>query len=181
MCTKHCLRLIKQCDRKAHIACISISILTVPDPLVIGNDVSVAVGDIAVLTCIVSGTPPGTVIKYRWWRADDMSVIQGGNSTNYQVSSLASISDMGVYTCEVTLYDEGNSPLVIPASVSVNITLTVISKTWYLVVSLFPLPCMKHVACRPGNALALCQQWMNAMQTNGMQTNASSVKKEMKI
>ena len=101
------------------------------------SDVSVAIGDIAVLTCKVSSTPSGTIIKFQWRRAEDLSLIQGGNSTTYQVSSAASISDMGVYTCEVTVHDEGNFPLVIPASVSVNITLTVTSKKWYLIIAAF--------------------------------------------
>ena len=135
----------------------SICIFTVPDPLVTGSDVSVAVGDIAVLMCKVSGTPPGTIIKYQWRRAEDMSLIQGGNSTTYRVSSMASISDMGVYTCEVTVHDERNSPLVIPASVSVNITLTVTSKRWYLFLNCISIPCMIHVACRLGYDSTMCQ------------------------
>ena len=106
--------------------------LTVLDPLVTGSDVYVAVGDVAMLTCKVSGAPPGTIIKCQWRRAEDRSIIQGGSSTTYKVSSVASISDMGVYTCEVTVHDEWNSPLVIPASVSENITLTVTSKIRYL-------------------------------------------------
>ena len=104
--------------------------LAVPSPLMTGDAVFVAVGDVAVLTCSVSGTPNGTIISYRWKRAADVSAISGANSTiyMYQVSSSANMSDMGVYTCEVTVTDERNSPHVISATGCINITLTVASK-----------------------------------------------------
>ena len=148
-------------DSRAYVCCTSVCILTVPDPLVTANDISVAVGDVAILTCKVSGTPLVSVIKFQWQWAEDMSVIQGGNSTKYQVfSSLASMSDNGVYTGEVTVHDEGNSPLVIPACVSMNITLTVTSKRWYSFPSYMysSLPCMLHVACNLGCVLTLCPE-----------------------
>ena len=63
-------------------------------------------------------------------KTTDISAISGANSTTYQVSSSANLSDMGVYTCEVTVSGEGNSPHVISVTGSVNITLTVVSK-WY--------------------------------------------------
>ena len=93
-----------------------------------GKSAIVAVGDIAVLTCIVSGTPDRTTISVKWKRATDMSPIPGANSTTFDVSSSANMFDTGVYTCEVTVRDERNSPLVIPTTVSVNISLTVTSK-----------------------------------------------------
>ena len=101
---------------------------TVPSPSVVGKSAIVAVGDVAVLTCNVSGTPDGTTITIQWKRAADMSVIPGANSTIFEVSSSANISNTGVYTCEVTVSDEEKSSLVIPATVSVNMTLTVSSK-----------------------------------------------------
>ena len=93
-----------------------------------GDDVIVAVGDVAVLTCHVSGTPAGTTITFQWKRVEDISVVHGVSSAMYQVSSSASFSDMGVYTCEVTVSDEKKHPLVIPAIVSMNITLSVTGK-----------------------------------------------------
>ena len=93
-----------------------------------GKSVFVAVGDVAALTCYVSGAPAGTTISIQWKRATDMSAIPGANSPTFQVSSSANIPDTGVYTCEVTISDEGNSPLVIPTMVSVNFTLTVTSR-----------------------------------------------------
>ena len=93
-----------------------------------GKSVVVAVGDIAVLTCDVSGIPAGTNVKIQWKTATNMAAIVGANSTTYQVSSSANMSDMGVYMCEVTVSDERNNPLVIPITVSVDVTLTVTSK-----------------------------------------------------
>ena len=93
-----------------------------------GKSVVVAVGDVAVLICNLSGTPDGMTITIQWKNAGDMSVIPGENSTIFEVSSSANMSNAGVYTCEVTVNDEGKSSLVIPATVSVNITLTVTSK-----------------------------------------------------
>ena len=92
---------------------------------------SVAVDDVAVLTCSVSGTPAGTTVRFQWKKAQDMLAIPGTNSTTYQVSSSVTMYDMGLYTCEVTVSDEMNNPHVIPATSSVNITLTINSKGWY--------------------------------------------------
>ena len=94
----------------------------------LGKSVFIAVGDVAVLTCDVSDTPAGTTISFQWKRATDMSPIPGANSRNFLVSTSANILDTGIYTCEVTISDEGNSPLVIPTMVSANFTLTVTSK-----------------------------------------------------
>ena len=94
----------------------------------IGKPATIAVGDQAVLTCNVPTTPMGTTIEVQWKRPADMSPIPGANSTVFLVSSSANMFDTGVYTCEVTVRDERNSPLVIPTTVSVNITLTVTSK-----------------------------------------------------
>ena len=94
----------------------------------VGKSAVVAVGHVAALTCNVLGTPDGTTITIQWKTAADMSAIPGANSTMFEVSSSANMSNTGVYTCEVTVSDEGKSSLVIPATVSVNITLTVTSK-----------------------------------------------------
>ena len=93
-----------------------------------GKSVVVAVGDVAVLTCNVLETPDGTAITIQWKIAADMSAIPGANSTMFEVSSSANMSNAGVYTCEVTVSDEEKHSLVIPATFSVNITLTVSSK-----------------------------------------------------
>ena len=102
--------------------------ITVPSPSVVGKSVVVAVGDVAVLTCNVSGNPDGSTVTIQWKRAADMSAIPGANSTIFEISSSANMSNNGVYTCEVTVSNEEKSSLVIPATVSVNITLTVSSK-----------------------------------------------------
>ena len=102
--------------------------VAVPSPKVMGESVIIAVGDLAVLICNVSDTPAGTSIKIQWKKAVNMEAIIGANSTTYQVSSSANIFDTDVYTCEVTVGDERKNPLVIPITVSVNVTLTVASK-----------------------------------------------------
>ena len=97
-----------------------------------GKATFIAVGDVAVLTCSVSGTLPGTTTTIQWKRAADMSAIPGANSTMFQVSSSANMSDTGVYMCEVTISDEAKSPFIIPTTISVNVTLTVTSKYYTL-------------------------------------------------
>ena len=111
---------------KSHISICNFA--TVPSPSVVGKSAIVAVGDVAVLTCNVSGTQDGTTVTIQWKRATDMSAIPGANSTMFEVSFSANMSNSGVYTCEVTVSDEEKNSLVIPATVSVNITLTVSSK-----------------------------------------------------
>ena len=93
-----------------------------------GKSAVVAVGHVAVLTCNVLGTPDGTTATIQWKRAADMSPIPGANSTMLEVSSSANMSDTGVYVCEVTVSDEKKRLLVIPATVTINITLIVSSK-----------------------------------------------------
>ena len=88
------------------------------------NDVSAAVGSLAILTCSVSDNPTGTTITYQWKR-NGMTV---ATSSTYQVSSSVGVSDAGVYTCEVTVSDSSGSSHVISGSGSVNATLTVTSK-----------------------------------------------------
>ena len=78
------------------------------------------------LTCYLSNLPPSTTAKYQWKRIY-MSVIPEANLPTYGISSVG-VFDAGVYTCEVTVSDIGNSPHVISATGSVNITLTVTSK-----------------------------------------------------
>lgn len=109
-------------------SCLLFLFLVVPDPVVRGDAVLVAVGEAAVLICNVSGTPPGTKIYYKWKNATDVVAISGLNATTYEVSSSSSVSDTGFYTCEVTVSDEGDNPLVNSATGSANIKLTVASK-----------------------------------------------------
>ena len=89
-----------------------------------GSDVFAAVDSSAVLTCKVSGNPTGTTINYQW----KMAGMTVATSAMYQVSLSVSVSDAGVYMCEVTVSDAANSPHVISGTNSVDVTLTVTSK-----------------------------------------------------
>ena len=119
---------------------------SVPKPLVTEDGVIVSVGDVAVLTCNVSGTPDGTTVIIQWKRAGDVDTIPGANSTTYHVSSSANMSDAGIYTCEVTVHDKSNRPLVIPAFASANITLIIIHKKGIHSIYMY-FECI-HVCCK---------------------------------
>ena len=103
---------------------ISSFFVAVPDPVVIGNPVSVDVGSPGLLTCSVSNNPSGTTVTYQWKRDG----ILLATSKTYQVSSSVDVSDAGVYTCEAIVSASESNPHVIPGTGSVNVTLTVISK-----------------------------------------------------
>ena len=81
----------------------------------------------ATLICNVSGVLDNTTIMFQW-KGTDMLVIQGENLSMYEISSVG-VSDAGMYTCEVTFSNAGNSAHTnFSGSGSVYITLSVTSK-----------------------------------------------------
>ena len=94
-----------------------------------GSDVITNVSETPTLTCNVSAIPSKfeTTVRYQWKRPN-MTEITEATSAMYQFSSPVSVSDAGMYVCEVTVSDKGGNSYVIPGIGLVEIALNVTSK-----------------------------------------------------
>ena len=89
-------------------------------PEVTGNSDTAKVGENASLSCNMTSTvPEGAAISYQWMRKNTNLNV---TSAVYHISSVSTL-DADVHTCQVTI--EANSANVIPATTSLNVTLTV--------------------------------------------------------